>query len=53
MTRNQLHAGLALGSAFLMAGIVTLAPPIPPASAQTPGRAYLPGAGHHLEDRGL
>ena len=35
MTRNQLHAGLALGSAFLVAGIVAFAPPIPPASAQS------------------
>ena len=35
MTRNQLNAGLALGSVFLMAGIVVLAPPVPPASAQS------------------
>jgi len=35
MTRNQLHAGLALGSVFLMAGIVAFAPPVPPASAQS------------------
>jgi hypothetical protein len=35
MTRNQLHAGMALGSAFLVAGIVAFAPPIPPASAQS------------------
>ena len=35
MTRNQFHAGLALASVFLMAGVATLAPPIPPASAQT------------------
>ncbi|MDB5486456.1 MAG: hypothetical protein JWQ58_171, partial [Reyranella sp.] len=27
MTRNQLHAGLALGSAFLVAGVVAFAPP--------------------------
>ncbi len=35
MTRSPLHAGLALGSAFLIAGVVALAPPIPPASAQS------------------
>ena len=35
MTRNQLNAGLALGSVFLMAGIVVFAPPVPPASAQS------------------
>ena len=35
MNSNQLHAGLALGSVFLMAGIVAFAPPVPPASAQS------------------
>lgn len=35
MTRSQLHAGLALGSALLIAGVVAIAPPIPPASAQS------------------
>lgn len=35
MTRNQVNAGLALGSVFLMAGIVVFAPPVPPASAQS------------------
>lgn len=35
MTRNQLNAGLALGSVFFMAGIVVFAPPVPPASAQS------------------
>lgn len=35
MTRNQLNAGLALGSVLVMAGIVVFAPPVPPASAQS------------------
>jgi len=35
MTRNQLNAGLALGSLVLVAGIVVIAPPVPPASAQS------------------
>lgn len=35
MTRNQLNAGLALGSALFVAGIAAFAPPIPPASAQS------------------
>ena len=35
MTRNQFNAGLALGSALLVAGIAAFAPPIPPASAQS------------------
>ncbi|MFN4014903.1 MAG: hypothetical protein ACK4JB_06205 [Reyranella sp.] len=35
MTRNQLHAGLALGSVMLMAGVVAFAPPVPPASAHS------------------
>ncbi len=35
MTRNQLHAGLALGAVLLVAGIVAIAPPVPPASAQS------------------
>jgi hypothetical protein len=35
MTRNQLHAGLALGSVFLAAAVVAFAPPVPPASAQS------------------
>lgn len=35
MTRNQLNAGFALGSTFLVAAIAAFAPPIPPASAQS------------------
>ena len=35
MTRNQLNAGFALGTALAMAAIAAFAPPIPPASAQS------------------
>ena len=35
MTRRQMHAGLALGSTFLIAAVAAFAPPIPPASAQS------------------
>jgi len=34
MTHSQLHAGVALGSALLVAAFVAFLPPVPPASAQ-------------------
>lgn len=34
MTRSQLHAGLAVGSALLIAGVVAITPAVRPVSAQ-------------------
>lgn len=34
MTRSQFHAGIALGTIAILAGVALLAPPVPPASAE-------------------
>jgi hypothetical protein len=35
MTNSRLHAGIALGSALLVAALVSLVPSVPPATAQS------------------
>lgn len=45
MTRSQLHAGLAFGSALLVAGVAAFAPPIPPASAESQAERICRGQG--------
>lgn len=45
MTRSQLHAGLALGSMLLIAGVVSLAPAVPPASAESEAERICRGQG--------
>ncbi len=45
MTRSQLHAGLAFGTTFLVAAVASLAPPVPPASAESQAERICRGQG--------
>jgi hypothetical protein len=42
MTHSQTHARIAIGATVLIGVVIAFLPPVPPASAQNRGAAYLP-----------